>query len=119
MASSASKGLSSTKRISTCSNSSMRLLLGQSEVESRAFAGFAFCPYAPAVPRDDLVDQSEAHSRAGKLVIVVQTLEDSEQTRAVVGVEAGSVIADEIKMLAFVAETADLDLRVIFLRREL
>src|SRR5687767_9356260 len=92
--SSASSALSSTSRMSTWSNSSIGILLGQREMERGAGVGLAVGPYPPAVPRDDLVHQGEPDAGAGKVLVAVQALEHAEQPVHVARVEARAVVAD-------------------------
>src|SRR5688572_28056066 len=119
MVSSASSGLSSTSRMSTWSNSSIGILLGQREMEGGAGIGLAVGPDSPTVPRDDLVHQREPDAGAGKVLVAVQALEHAEQSVDVARVESRAVVADEIDVLALMGDAADLDLRCGSLGREL
>src|SRR5690349_15328097 len=106
--SSASSGLSSTRRISTSSSSCMSGLLGQREVERRALVGLAVGPDSPAVAYDDALHQSEPHAGAAEFAFAVQPLEHAKQLRLVARIEACAVVADVVDELLLVADRADL-----------
>src|SRR5688572_24277090 len=91
--SSASSGLSSTSRISICSNSCIVVAPWQREVERRAFVRPAFGPHAPAVARDDALHEGEADAGAREVLLIVQSLEDAEKLGGIARVEACAIVA--------------------------
>src|SRR6478672_10103152 len=112
MVSSASKGLSSTSRISICSNASIGLLPWQGEIESCPFAGLALGPHAAAMARHDPMHQRESDAGSLKLGHVMQALKDPEQLCLIARVETGAVVADKINMFLIVCDRTDFDDRL-------
>src|SRR5581483_2915052 len=118
--SSASAGLSSTRRISTAS----RLMLSSSlrrqrEIEDGAAVDHSLGPHAPSVPLHDPLDDREADAGAFELLGAVEALEDPEELARVPHVETRPVVLDEVDRLALPATAADLDHRLGAPAREL
>src|SRR5581483_8104644 len=64
---------------------------GHGEIEDRALIDLRLGPDAPAVTRDDALDDGQAHAGAFELLIAVEPLKDPEQFVRVLHVEAGAV----------------------------
>src|SRR5687767_14207930 len=75
--SSTSSGLSSTSKMTLFG--SLMVWLSQAEVEGGAVARFGVNPDLSFVPPEDPVHDGQPDSRAGKLALVVQALEGTEQ----------------------------------------
>src|SRR3989449_7677972 len=81
---------------------------GQRKGEFRSLADFRLGPDAPAVARDDALDDREADAGAGKLVLPVQALKDAKQLVVVAHVEARAVIAHAVNQVGAAALAGDL-----------
>src|SRR6185436_18636357 len=97
--SSASSGLSSTSRISICSNPSIVLAARQCEIERRACAGLARSPYPPAMPRHDAMHQRESYASTLEFALIVQSLEDAKELGCVARIESRTIIAHAVSVL--------------------
>ena len=64
-------------------------------MEGCAVLGGSFGPDAAAVAFDDAFDVGQADAGAFEVAGVVEALEDAEELGGVLGIEAGSVVADE------------------------
>src|SRR6185312_4088308 len=89
-ASSASSGLSSTRRISTSFR--MNLSCADGKEERRADVGSRFRPDLAPVAVDDALDDREPDAGAFELFRAVKALEDAEQLVRITHVEAGAVV---------------------------
>src|SRR3990170_8688002 len=118
-ASSASAGLSSTRSMSTFSNSSIRASFRQRKIEGRARIHLALGPDPPAVPGDDPLHDGQADARALELLLAVQPLEHVEQLLVVAHVEPGAVVLHAVHALRAVLLAAHLDHRLLALAAEL
>src|SRR3970282_1860524 len=105
-ASSASVGLSSTRRMSTFSNLSILASFRQRKMESRARVHRALGPDPPAVPGEDARHDGQTHAGALELVRAVQPLEHAEQLVVVAHVEPGAVVLHAIDALSAVLAAA-------------
>src|SRR3990172_1303456 len=83
IASSASAGLSSTRRMSTFSNLSIRSSFRQRKIERGACIHFTLGPDPPAVPEDHPLHDRQTDAGALELLFAVQPLEHLEQLLAV------------------------------------
>src|SRR3970040_390525 len=108
-ASSASVGLSSTRRMSTFSNLSIRASFRQRKMERRARVHRALAPAAPAVPGDDALHDGQTDAGALELLRAVQPLEHAEQLVVVAHVEPGAVVLHAIDALRAVLAAAHRD----------
>src|SRR2546427_11318221 len=99
MASSASVGLSSTRRMSMglptgWSSMGVGLLFCDGEVKCRALPRCGLNPDAAFVPLDDLLADGQAEASAGVFLLRVQTLEDDKNPVKVLRVNADAVVPD-------------------------
>src|SRR5688572_28270589 len=106
---SASWGLSSTSRISSCSTIG---LPRQREVKAGALANPPFGPDPPAVAAHDALHDRQPNTGPGELVGAVQALEDAEQLLDVAHIEADAVVAHPVHAFRRVLASADLDARI-------
>src|SRR2546426_12760462 len=81
---------------------------GQSKKEFRSLADFCLGPDAPAVARDDALDDREADAGAGKLVLPMQALKDAKQLVVVAHVEARTVVGQAVNQVCAGALAGDL-----------
>src|SRR5712691_7747967 len=117
-ASSASRGLSSTRRMRLKELMARSFLWSasggrppfQREIKRGALVHCAFGPDAAPVPRHDPPDGGQTNAGAFELLGPVQPLEDAEQLVGILHVEPGAVVADEQDdPSVFFAGAADLD----------
>src|SRR3970282_1313459 len=95
IASSASAGLSSTRRMSTSSNLSIWSSFRQRQTERRSFAHLPPAPAPPAVPGHHAPHDGKADAGSRKLLRRMQPLEHAEQLVVVLHIESGPVVLDK------------------------
>src|SRR3990172_3263154 len=119
IASSASAGLSSTRRMSTSSNLSIWSSFRQRKIERGSFAHFALGPDPPAVPGHHAPHDGKADAGSRKLLRRMQPLEHAEKLVVVLHIESGAVVLDAVHALRAVLMAAHLDQRLLALAAEL
>ena len=94
-------------------------VLAQREVEGRARTNLAFSPDSPSVPHDDPMHGRQSDSSSFELTLRVEALEWREELAGVLHVEAGAIVANDVRCLPFMFRPTELDPGIATLRREL
>src|SRR5450759_2375912 len=96
----------------------LQQLLSEGEIKCGALFDRAFGPDLSLVPANHARDDRQSHAGSLMFRVLLQPLELPEQLAAESRVESDAVVAQEIGPLAFGCCEAELDNRILQLRRE-
>src|SRR5512138_1663171 len=118
MVNSASRGLSSTSKISTTLSFMVLSCFRKGKIECCPFIDFTLCPNSSAVALNDSLHDGKTYACPFEFIFTMQALEDPKQLVHIFDVESGAVIADEINIFLIAPFCSHFDDGTFFSGRE-